>query len=180
MRLEVSSIPDSGIEEELKLPMTLSDVLEGDVQVFLKAFKFGSKVLVDGRVASVVSLICSRCLKEFSFPIKINFSVEFIPYREFAEEKEHELTKEKLDISFYQDDEIDVGGLIREQILLAVPMKPLCMSDCQGMCPKCGKNLNEASCGCSAEGIDPRLEPLKKIKKLFSHKDNKARSSKKM
>ncbi len=171
MRLTVSCIPESGIEEKLKFPIALNDiVLEEDVQVFLKASRFGDKVLVDGRATSVASLVCSRCLKKISFPVKVSFNVEYIPYREFAEEDEYELTREELDVSFYRDDEIDIGGLIREQMLLAVPMKPLCESDCRGICPKCGKNLNEGSCGCSTEEIDPRLTPLKRFKKSLKNR----------
>lgn len=167
MRLTVSDIPDGGIEEELKLPIALGDVvLKGDVQVFLTASRFGSKVLVDGRIVSLALLICSRCLKEFSFPVNINFSVEYIPFSEFAEEDEHELTKNKLDVSFYHGDEIDIDDLIREQMLLTIPMKPLCTSMCKGICPKCGRNFNETSCECSIEKIDPRLAPLKKFKKI--------------
>lgn len=171
MRIAVSSIPDSGIEEELRLLLNLEEVrLKGDVQVSLKVSKFGDKVLVDARVVAMTFLVCSRCLKEFSFPIKVDFSDEYIPYREFTEKTEHELTKDELDVNFYQDDEIDIEDLIREQILLTVPMKSLCKSDCQGICPKCGKNLNETPIhrsGCSIERIDPRLTPLKNLKNLY-------------
>ena len=167
-RITVSGIPDSGIEEKLRVPIALGDIkLKEDIQVFLKVSRFGSKVLVDGIFTSVVFLVCSRCLKEFSFPIENNFSIEYTPYRELVEEKEHELTKEELDISFYHNDEINVEDLVREQMLLFVPMKPLCKSDCQGICPECGTNLNESSCKCSLGGIDPRLEPLEKLKKSF-------------
>jgi len=168
MRITVSNIPESGIEEELRVPIAIGDIkLKEDVRVFLKASRFGSKVLVEGRFTSVAFVICSRCLEEFSFPIEDSFSIEYIPYGELAQGKEHELTKEDLDISFYHNDEINVEDLIREQILLSVPMKPLCKSDCQGICPECGTNLNETPIhrsGCSSEKIDHRLTPLKKLK----------------
>lgn len=165
MRIIVSSIPESGIEEEIRLSLTLSDIrFEEDVKVFLKVSKSGDKVLVDGRAISMASLVCSRCLKDFSFPVNISFNAEYIPHQEFIEVGERELTTEELDVSFYHGDEIDIEDLIREQILLSVPMKPLCKPDCQCICPKCGKNLTEASCGCSSEGVDPRLAPLKRFK----------------
>lgn len=165
MRITVSSIPEAGIEKELRLPVDLGDIkLKEDVQVFLMVSKSGSKVLVEGQFTSVIFLVCSRCLREFSFPIKNNFSMEYTPYRELSKEKEHELKREELDISFYHNDEINIEDLIREQIFLFVPMKPLCKSDCQGICPQCGANLNEMSCGCSSEKIDLRLTPLKKLR----------------
>lgn len=166
MRLTVLSIPESGIEEELKFPITLNEVmLKEDVHVFLRASRFRDKVLVNGRIISDASMVCSRCLKKFSFPLKISFNIEYIPYSHLiAEDDEHELSKKELDVSFYRDDEIDIGDLVREQVLLAVPIKPLCESNCRGICFKCGTNLNETSCECSTRGIDPRLEPLKKFK----------------
>ena len=174
MRLTVSSIPADGIEERLRLPISLNDVvLEGDVQTFLKASKVGDNVLVGGYVSSVALLICSRCLKKFSFPLKINFNVEYVPSGSISEADEYELTKKELDVGFYQNDEIDIENLVREQILLAVPMKPLCKSDCEGICPKCGKDLNEMSCGCSSDDIDSRLAPLKKLKESLKKDDTK-------
>jgi uncharacterized protein len=174
MRITVSSIPESGIEEELRLPVTRGDIkLKGDVQVSLRVSRFGSKVLVDGWFTAVVFLVCSRCLKEFSFPIKNNFSIEYIPYMEPSKEQEHELTREELDVSFYYGDEIDIEDLIREYVLLSVPMKPLCKLDCQGICPECGTDLNETPVhrsGCGTEKIDPRLTPLKRLKESFGEK----------
>lgn len=168
MRIIVSSIPEDGLEEELQLPLSLGDIaLKKEVRVLFKASKFGDRVLMNGHITSEAELVCSRCLKNFPYPVKINFNAEYAPYFKFTGEEEHELTKEELDVSFYQGDEINIGGLIKEQIILAVPMKPLCKSDCRGLCLKCGENLNEISCDCSFEEVDPRLEPLKKLKKIF-------------
>ena len=52
---------------------------------------------------------------------------------------------------------------LREQIEMEFPVRFLCKDDCRGLCPKCGKNLNEGGCGCDTKEIDPRLEPLKKL-----------------
>ena len=168
MRIIVSSIPEDGLEEELQLPLSFGDIaLKKDVRVLFRASKFADKVLVNGQITSEADLVCSRCLKNLSYPVEINFNAEYVPHFKFTGEEEHELTKEELDVSFYQGDEINIDGLIKEHIILAVPMKPLCKSDCRGLCIKCGKNLNETSCDCSFEEVDPRLEPLKKLKKNF-------------
>ncbi len=165
MKIKVSDIPESGIEKELKFPLTLNEVgLTRGVDVVLRIRRFGKKVLVDGRTTCVADLVCSRCLKQISRPMDVGFNLEYIPYREYGEKDEHELTSKELDFSFYQDDEIDIGDLIREQIILAVPMKPLCEPDCKGICSKCGTNLNEMSCDCGSDEIDTRLAPLKKLK----------------
>ncbi len=164
MRIIVSDIPHSGLEQEFKMAVTLyDDKSKNDVYVFLKAFKVGDKVLIDGKAEAETSLVCSRCLKEFSYPMNVKFDVEYVPFREFAGAGEYELAREELDLSFYKNDEIDIEELVMEHLLLALPMKPLCSSDCLGLCPKCGKDLNKGICECRADEIDPRLSPLKNL-----------------
>ena len=174
MRITVSLIPESGIKEELKLPIAIGErASEEEVRVSLDVSRFGDRVIVKGRAASGVALTCSRCLKEYSYPVKVNFDVEYVPFSELSEEGEHELARNELDISFYRNDEIDIGDLVREQILLAIPMKPLCELDCRGICFRCGKNLNEEVCECSAGEIDPRLAPLKKLRETMRSERSK-------
>ncbi|HDH50082.1 MAG TPA: DUF177 domain-containing protein, partial [Nitrospirae bacterium] len=169
MRLTVSSIPETGIEEEFKLPVTLGEVkLEKDAGVTLKASRLGDRVFLSGRIRSEASLECCRCLKNVLLPLDINFDVEYVLFTGAgAEEEEHELTSEELDVGFCRDGEINIDDIVREQVLLAVPMKPLCGADCKGICSGCGTNLNVGSCECGAEEIDPRLAPLEKLKKLL-------------
>jgi len=146
MQLVVSHIPEGGSEQELEMSVTLlDDAIKNDVQVFLRAFKVGDKVLVNGKAETGVSLICSRCLKEFPYPMEVEFETEYVPFREFTVDGK----REELDLCFYKDDKIDIEGLVREQLFLALPMKPLCKPDCAGICPKCGKGLNEEICGCN-------------------------------
>ncbi len=64
----------------------------------------------------------------------------------------------------YDGEEVDVSPLIREQLLLALPTRPLCQEGCRGLCPQCGANLNLNSCDCSAAKFDPRLEALRSLK----------------
>ncbi len=59
---------------------------------------------------------------------------------------------------------MDLSPLIREQVLLALPTRPLCQEDCRGLCPHCGINLNRSACGCRVETVDPRLEALRSLK----------------
>jgi len=171
MRLTVSSIPESGIKEALKLPVPLKDRLfKEDARVSFKASRFDDRVLINGRAESVVSLECSRCLKNISIPVNISFDAEYIPYRESEEAEEHELANNELDVSFYRNDEIEIGDMIMEHMLLAIPMKPLCEPGCKGICRKCGKNLNKSLCECSTEETDPRLAPLKQFKEYLKNK----------
>ena len=75
----------------------------------------------------------------------------------------NEVKSEELDLDFYSGEELDLLDLIKEQIELNLPMKPLCDDACKGICPKCGTDLNVKSCTCSVKDIDPRFESLKKL-----------------
>lgn len=171
MRIIVSSIPAEGLRQEIELPVKLEKRGRSEIaHAVIKANRFGDRVLIDGRIEFRASLICSRCLKEFPYPLDIDFEEEFVPSPEVSESGEHELTGEDLDLGFYSNDEIDIDDVIREQLLLAIPMKPVCRSDCAGICPKCGKDLNEGACDCRTEEVDPRLNALKEIKKSLKKK----------
>jgi len=168
MRLKISDIPDNGLTEELELPVEVRDGAGSDTaQVFIRVLRFGKKVLVEGTVRIAASLNCSRCLKAVSYPVETNFKEEYNPAVEPDREEEQELTDRELDLSYYSNDELDITELIREQVMLSIPMKPLCVEDCQGICFRCGKDLNEGACGCKTEEADPRLAPLSKFKELM-------------
>jgi len=172
MRVIVSEIPETGLHQDIRLPVTLEDDQpKNEVHIDINIFRIGTRVLIKGHLETSLSLVCSRCLKEFSYPLDIDFKDEYIPTTEaiLGEEYEHELTSDELELSFYSNDEIDIEDLIRGHLLLSVPMKPLCKADCQGICPKCGSDLNMGLCTCKDEEIDPRLSQLKKFKERLSN-----------
>lgn len=168
MRLKISDIPDGGLKEELDLPVEVREGAGPDTaHVIISVFRFKKKVLAEGSIKTTVSLNCSRCLKAVAYPVETMFREEYNPAEDLDREEEQELTGRELDLSYYSNDELDISDLIREQVLLAVPMKPLCVEDCKGLCPKCGKDLNEGACGCKTDEVDPRLAPLGKFKELM-------------
>ena len=134
----------------------------------MKLSRYGERVEIEGRVITVVFIECSRCLRKTPFPVDVAFSAEFVPFSEVVSAREHELSSQELDTGYYRDDKIDIDDLIREQILLAIPMKTLCEKSCRGMCNICGKDLNKGNCGCTTGEMDPRLEPLRKLKESFN------------
>jgi len=131
-----------------------------DLDLHLK--RTGLNVSARGCVSTRLNLICSRCLRVFSLKVKEDFQFLYQRKGEVSE-GEHELLAGELDVEFLERDEIDIGELIRENILLGLPLKPLCREDCQGLCPRCGQNWNEASCDCAPEAGDPRLQVLKRL-----------------
>lgn len=122
------------------------------------------KIRLVGRVATTLSASCSRCLEPFPIPVEASFDVLLLPASAAAsKDDEREIAEEDLGVSFYRDDTIDLGDVMREQFYLALPMKPLCSADCRGLCPVCGINRNRESCTCQTEWVDPRLEGLKRF-----------------
>ena len=151
-RFEPSAFP---VEEEFRLvaPVNL------DVEIH----KDASKVRVTGQVAGTLQLACSRCLDSFEIPVDTRFDALFLPAASNTGGDEQEVADEDLGVSFYKDDTLDLGELMGEQFLLALPMKPLCQPDCKGLCPVCGINRNRETCTCQAEWTDPRFDALKRL-----------------
>jgi uncharacterized protein len=114
-----------------------------------------------GKAQTELELPCSRCLEPFRMPVDSSFDLRFLPATEMAADGEREVQEADLETTFYRDDQIDLNELLREQFYLALPMKPLCLEDCKGLCAQCGTNLNTGTCACAAEWEDPRLAPLK-------------------
>jgi uncharacterized protein len=122
------------------------------------------KIHLNGRLQTVIELACSRCLEGFAIPIDTPFDLRFLPAAEApGADAEHEIEEDDLGTSYYRDGVIDLADLVREQLYLALPMKPLCQELCRGLCPQCGTNLNSGACSCVHEWEDPRLAPLKAL-----------------
>ena len=114
-----------------------------------------------GTVRTELELPCSRCLEPFRLAVDASLDQRFLPAAEMGTEQEREVQEEDLDVSYYRDDQIDLNELLREQFYLALPMKPLCVEACEGLCAQCGTNLNTGTCTCNVQWEDPRLAPLK-------------------
>ncbi len=124
------------------------------------------RIDIAGNIRAKAEISCSRCLKPMETGIDITFSSSFVPAEFETREKELEVRGEDLNIEFYNpdgDNEIDLGQLVREQIILSSPQTALCQPDCLGLCEKCGGNKNEKRCDCSEREIDPRLKVLENL-----------------
>lgn len=119
-----------------------------------------------GSVATALELRCSRCLEPFTLPVDSAFDLRYLPEGTAAPDvdtDDGELADDDTAATFYRDEAIDLGDLVREQFYLALPMKPLCRPDCKGLCPQCGTNLNTDTCQCQPRWEDPRLAGLKAL-----------------
>lgn len=105
----------------------------------------GESVTINGTIEGTVILDCSRCLEDFSYPIRSEVNLKLSLFQ--TPMKTLNLTDE-----------------IRQTIILDLPIKPLCHDSCKGLCPRCGQNLNLKECNCQEKIMDPRLEKLKSFK----------------
>jgi len=119
-----------------------------------------------GRVHVPMALTCGRCLATYASAIdstfRIIFRKETAPNAEV--EDETELCDDDLISSTYCGDELDLAHEIEEQVLMEIPLKPLCEEDCKGLCPACGADLNTDSCSCPREPINIKFSALKDFK----------------
>jgi uncharacterized protein len=139
------------------------------VHLVMDVHKDAEAYRVSGRVETRLRLECGRCLEAFEIPVDSPFELRYVPEPAAIEEGEREVVEDDLTTAFYREDSIDLGELMHEQFVLALPMKPLCSEACKGLCPQCGTNLNKEICDCKPAWTDPRLAALKGI---LSDSDN--------
>lgn len=149
--------------ENLKLEASEVRVL-GQIAVGLRAEKHAQEVRVRGSFAAELELPCARCLEPVKVPLAAEFDQFYQSHKDHRLVGEIELQEKDTEIAFYFGDFIEVSDIIREQILLGLPMKPVCREDCRGLCLYCGKNRNLDACNCQALFLDPRFAQLLKIK----------------
>jgi uncharacterized protein len=109
-------------------------------------------------------------LEPFVKELDEDLDLFFMPHGKEAdadeEEQEVELSDRDMVVAYYENDRIDLGEMVREQMLLALPLRRLCREDCRGLCPSCGVNRNTGTCECppaEPADVDERLAPLRKI-----------------
>lgn len=124
----------------------------------------GNQVSVDGHVETRVQLECDRCLKPVELPVSADFALEYISGADYASSSAAALSEEELSVSVFDGEAIDVDEIVKEQVLLGVPVRTLCRPDCKGMCAECGINRNAGECDCTPNEIDPRWAALKNLK----------------
>ena len=172
MKIIVSEIEDEGLRIAFDEPIESNSFLRpaGAVKAELALNRIDKELNIRGNISVTVTLQCSRCLAEFNKAIDLDVDLTYLPVEEMSREEIHEIARDESEIGYYRDDEIDISDVIKEQLLLNLPMKPLCIDECKGLCPVCGTDLNLQQCNCKTEDIDPRLSILKKL--LSSRKEN--------
>jgi uncharacterized protein len=126
-------------------------------------------IRLKGRLSTGVELQCARCVEPVRQEIKRDFELLYRPLGANAGRDELSITDAEAEIGYYQGDGILLEDVLHEQVLLALPLKITCRPDCKGLCPQCGKNLNQEQCSCSTEVEDPRWAALKDVRNRLEH-----------
>ena len=168
MLLDLSKLHGGRERFERRFPPTAFDPQDPEyrvaapVELSMEVERAGGDAFrVTGRAVTKLELDCGRCLEPFDIPVDATFELRYVPATLNAGDGEREIAEDDLTTAFYREGSLDVIDMLREQFTLAVPMKPLCMDACSGLCPHCGANLNRTECGCTPTWEDPRLAALK-------------------
>lgn len=151
MYINLSDLKEIGARKQVSLELEFHDLefvnrdieIEKPIQLDLEIFNTSDSFVVEGKLKAELILSCSRCLKKYSSQVKLDISEDVL--------------KSEMD----DEEELYLNEIVVDNIILSLPMKPLCSDDCEGICPKCGQNLNEGECDCEIESVDPRLAKLK-------------------
>ncbi len=185
MRVKIEEIQDKGLELTEKISAELlTSALEpsegfklvspGALQVKFK--KVAGRVFLTGNLQPNLIAPCKRCLKDVPVNETVSFSLRMVEKaqheRELAEAGDDDGAAEtagsfdldQADAEPFDGKTIDLDPIVREQVLLALPVSVLCREECKGLCTVCGQDLNEKDCGCERKVVDVRLAKLKDIK----------------
>jgi len=177
MKISVDHLQEKALTIQIDEPIDTFPVLSGmqadgtclfsgPVRGQVSAMREYDHVRVAGAVTVPVTLTCSRCLASYETPIGSSFTIFFrkgAPDVE-TDEDEAELNEQDLVSATYSGDEIDLAHEIEEQVAMEVPFKPLCSEACKGLCPTCGKDLNQGDCSCARDEVNFKFSALKDFK----------------
>lgn len=158
------------------------DVSSEDTGSYLAGVGFPSPMKVSGEITNTAGYMrmtltmsvdyeaqCARCLSPVSGEFTLDLEKTVAPRNLLGD-----LDEDKLDeFAIIEDGFLDMDEQLLEQLEMEFPMRFLCHEDCKGLCPKCGKNLNEGECDCDHTEIDPRMEPLRKLLEQMKENENK-------
>ncbi|PYT57003.1 MAG: DNA-binding protein [Acidobacteria bacterium] len=128
------------------------------------------QIRIDGTLETKIELVCARCLEPVVEEVSRTFDLFYAPLPKDIKHKEDRLKDDDTEIGFYDGPGLFLADVLKEQVLLALPLKVICQSDCRGLCPNCGANLNHEECRCETHAMDPRMAPLARLKQEWLKK----------
>jgi len=117
-------------------------------------------IRLKGQLSGTFQVPCARCVEPVITPVALDFDLIFRPVAADSDSPERSITAVETEIGYYEKDSVLLEDVLREQVLLSLPVKTLCKPDCKGLCPRCGENRNSHPCTCDVGPSDPRWEAL--------------------
>jgi len=171
VKLDLSEIARiAGSFAEHQIDMTIKDIegmtLTAPVRGIMRISSTGNVLLLEGSVDTEVEMVCFRCGITYHQPVHAEFQEDFVVHPPQAAHQgprieEEEAPESRLFLPGTLD--LNLDELLRQWILVALPLKPLCADDCQGLCPHCGQRLAEGPCQCQPEHAHPQLVELQRL-----------------
>jgi len=121
-------------------------------------------IRLKGRFAGNFQVPCARCVEPVEIPLAADFDLIFRPAGADSDAPERSITAPETEIGYYQKDSLLLEDVLREQVLLSLPVRTLCKPDCKGLCPRCGANRNLQTCSCEEGPSDPRWGTLSELR----------------
>jgi uncharacterized protein len=167
LRLEFEEKPES-------FPVLAEMIERGEidfpapVKTRLRVLRISDFIEVEGVFETAARLVCGRCLKEFEMQlaseIALTYTRENPEIRENLSREEVELSPEDAGLITFRGDRIDLRKGVQEQVVMALPVRPLCHDHCKGLCPQCGTDLNSGDCDCDQGPPNTQFSALEKLK----------------
>ncbi|HEX4229257.1 MAG TPA: DUF177 domain-containing protein [Bryobacteraceae bacterium] len=121
------------------------------------------EIRIRGNLTVAMEAPCDRCLEPARFAVSKAFDLVYIPTPEDIG-GERAIDESGSDVGFYEGAGIELNDVLREVVLLALPMRWMCEDDCKGICPTCGRNRNQEECDCNNKAVDDRWNKLRGIR----------------
>jgi DUF177 domain-containing protein len=153
-------IPAGELEYDSKLKQASALRAEGNATLLNHSL---GEIRVQGKLNVTIQAMCDRCLELTSFPIENQFDLLYMP-AELSRGGEDEVDQAGIEVGYYEGNGLALNDILREVVLLAVPMQLVCDEACRGICPVCGQNRNQRDCGCHIEPVDDRWSKLKAVR----------------
>jgi len=134
------------------------------LEVTATAELLDGQIRITGSLETKIELVCARCLEPVIEDVNRSFDLFYRPVTKDLKPREDRLKDDDTEIGFFEGEGLFLADVLKEQVLLALPLKVICRSDCRGLCPSCGANLNHEECRCETHATDPRLAPLARLK----------------
>ncbi len=160
IRFEVSMAP--GEIDYLDQTLVQKGPLEASGTVELLQNTLG-EIRVRGHLKVTIETICDRCLERAGVPVDSDFDLFYRPPQPAARPEEVELRAGEAEIGFYEGGGLQLNDILREYVILSLPMHTVCSESCRGICPVCGENRNLKDCGCEVKPADDRWAALKRL-----------------